>query len=279
MYYRPWPLVIIAIFHILEPFTKVAYYSIMQQTSPLAVIANQFQSNDFMHIFGFFCLFPIAGIAIYAVKRWSLGVFLGAECWALIANFSQLSYLVESTQYGKFATIIFFAVLNTVAVVYLMVPAVRIAYTDPKLRWWEAFARYYVDWNCTYASTEKGTIKNISKGGLFIKPENNYEKEGVVPISFTFGEHKLNLSGRVIHNFTFEGIKGFGVEFHELDNSARQAVNNIIKDLETKKTKRRPERRAILNSFFTWAKKLPEGEGIFPESKHRSQKNPKQKAS
>ena len=278
MYYRPWPLIVIAILHILEPVTKIIYYSIMQQLSPISIITNQIQSNDPVHIFGFFFLFPIAGLAIYAVKRWSLGVFLGAQCWALVANFSQLSFLVESSQYGKFGTIIFFAVLNAVVVTYFMIPAVRTAYMDPKLRWWEAFPRYYIEWSCSYANNEEGVVKNISKGGMFIKPKNGYEKEGIVPISFTYAGKKHELSGRVIHNFTFEGEKGFGVEFHKLDSNSRKMINQIINDLEENKTKRRPEKRALLNSFFSWAKKLP-GEGLVPENQQTNNKSQNQKAS
>ena len=271
MYHRPWPLIIIAIMHMLEPLTKIAYFSLIQQKSPITIILNQFQQLDILHIFAFFFLFPIGGIAIYAVKHWSLWVFLGVECWAIAANFSQLHHLLETMQYGTFATIILFAAVNTAVVIYLMIPAVRVAYTDPRLRWWEAFPRYFVNYPCSYGAHRRGTILNISKGGLFIKPDNLNEQHGIIHISFIHDGKEINVYGRVIHNFTFEGEHGFGVEFHELNEEGHKSIRKLIKTLESLKVKRRPERRPIFSSFLNWAKKLPKGEGIFPEKGPRKQ--------
>lgn len=59
MYYRPWPLIIIALIHLFEPLTKVVYFSLMQQKSPITIIVNQIQSADFPHIFAFFFYFQL----------------------------------------------------------------------------------------------------------------------------------------------------------------------------------------------------------------------------
>ena len=129
-----------------------------------------------------------------------------------------------------------------------------------------------MDYPCSYGAHQKGLILNISKGGLFIKPEREREQSGIIHISFIYKGQEVNLYGKVIHNFTFEGERGFGVEFHELNDKGSRAIKMIIKDLEANKTKRRPERRPTIKSFMNWMKHLPTGKGIFPEKNYRNPK-------
>lgn len=265
MYYRPWLLILIAIAHCIEPVTKVLFYSLIHDMTPWSFTKAQFQSGDALHIIAFFFLFPVAGIAIYSIKKWSLPVFLIAEIWVFISNFSQLKILTEQNQIADMIALIFFTMLNIAVVSYILTPSVRIAYTDPKVRWWEAFPRYAVRWPCHLQKEQTGTIYNISQGGVFLKPDKKIHINQMIQMSFTALGQSIEIEGFVIHAITVNKIKGIGVEFRNTSHQTKRQIAQILATLDRTNAVRRPVKRDHLNSFSDWIKGVSKGKGLMPE--------------
>ncbi|MCB9060487.1 MAG: PilZ domain-containing protein [Halobacteriovoraceae bacterium] len=269
MIYKPWPIILIGLLHILEPITKILFYSIFERISPLTVVVGEISTKNYIHIFEFFFMFPIAGIAILRVRKWSLWVFAFIEIWIFFANMPYMSILLTNGAYLLFAFFILFFVLNCLVVVYLLVPAVRIAYLDPSIRWWESHPRYTKEIPCSVNESFKTRILNISRSGVFVEKSPEFVKGDIVEIEFESFEYKLKLKAKVIHNFSVNGINGFGLQF-EVDSmtaSDKKNVKALIRKLDESGAPRRPEKRNEFLAFFSWLSILfSTGKGLFPEN-------------
>src|SRR5690606_37834368 len=130
--------------------------------------ALEVASGSYLHLFEYFCLFPIAGIAILSVKRWSIPIFLVVEIWVIISNFSYFQKLFQTQHYLLLGILITFVMLNTATVLYLLLSTMRQFYFDPTLRWWRAKPRYQKRIECAVNGLKNFWILNISITGVFI---------------------------------------------------------------------------------------------------------------
>jgi len=255
MQHKPWPLLILAFIHFIEPITKVIFYSFFFNITPWHVVSVIYNNESTLYFLQFLFLFPIAGIAIYAVKKWSLPVFLLVELLVLIINSQYLNELYQTNQLWLFGCFIFFGLLNLTIVTYLLIPAVRIAYVDPKIRWWESDPRYSVNIDCIIDNNITGQIKNISIGGVFIKTNNNLEIDSNARLIFKFqtpsSKNHINTKIRVLHKFRINNIDGYGVLFVDLSKDNKYLLKSIIKFLDRSNVERRPPRRN-LKSLLQW---------------------------
>jgi len=71
---------------------------------------------------------------------------------------------------------------------YFLLPAVRAAYFNAKLRWWETKPRYLVNIPASFgrkgASSARGTMVNLSEGGAFLKTARKYKKSQKIHVQF-----------------------------------------------------------------------------------------------
>ena len=175
---RPWPIVILAILHILEPVFRLSL-NWMYGISPEVYMNSLYYSKfGFFKVLTFF-LFPMAGIAIFMFKKWSLWVFLFIEAIVLALNVNTSIYYIETAQYGRLITSIVLYVLNIGVVVYFLVPSVRKFYEDSTMRWWESAVRYDFELDCELIALEDKTgkrakvhTKNLSRSGMFFESDD-----------------------------------------------------------------------------------------------------------
>lgn len=266
MEHKPWPLLILAFIHFIEPVTKISFYSFYYHIHPLETVLNVYQSASAFHAFEFFFLFPIAGLAIFAVKKWSFPVFLIVELWVLIINVPYLNELYQTNQVWLFSSFISFAILNLVIVSYLLLPAVRIAYLDPRIRWWEAEPRYSVNLDCKVNNQTAGIIKNISSSGVFIAIDSDLEINSTVALEFKFSAPSMEFMIRsrvaVLHKFTINNIEGYGAQFSGITKGDKHLIKSIIKYLEKSKTVRRPPRRNVGDLILWMITLFKTGKGL-----------------
>ena len=249
MEHKPWPLLILAFIHFIEPITKIAFYSIFFHINPLEVITNVYNSDTLIHAFEFFFLFPIAGLAIYSVKKWSFPVFILVEIWVFIINAPYLNELYQTNQLWLLGFFALFGIINLTIVSYLLLPAVRVAYLNSNIRWWEAKPRYTVNIDCRLNNQTAATIKNISMSGVFISTENDLPINSNIELEFKFSVPSIALNIKsnvlVLHKFSINGIEGYGARFLDISKSNKRHVKTMIKYLEKSNTMRRPPRRNI----------------------------------
>jgi len=271
MEHKPWPLLILAFIHFIEPLTKVLFYSVIFSVTPLHIVQTLYQSETILHLFNFFCLFPLAGIAIFAIKKWSLPLFLLVELYVFIINIDYLQTLYQTDQILLFTSFVFFGVLNVIIVTYLLIPAVRIAYLDPRVRWWETYPRYHTNIDIKINNSISGKIQNISRSGVFITTNYDLPIDTAAQLDFTFNsqskESNLKPNVVVLNKYEINNATGYGAIFHELTKNEKRLIKTIIKTLDKTGATRRPPRRNI-NTLLQWFITLvTTGKGLFFKSK------------
>jgi len=249
MPYRPLALIVLGVLHILEPVGKILYYKIFLSHLSDNLISNIFKL-PFWELFTWLALFPIAGIAILAVKNWSLPVFLAVEAYVLASNYSVFKLMYLNGHFIDLAVLLGFTLLNILVVSFILVPAVRIYYTDPKLRWWEAHPRYNVKLECELEGFGESHIHDMSKSGVFVSNIDGGPSVGdIVPIKFTENDDEYKLNGKVIAFFKKGDIDGIGIQFFANSRDKVKDIKKLIKKWERSGVNRRPKRRDYLSEL------------------------------
>jgi hypothetical protein len=275
---KPWPLLILAFFHFIEPLTKIVFYSVYWHISPIEYVQTVIEYNEGSMItnFEFFLLFPIAGIALFAVKKWSYFVFLAVQVWVFMANIPYLLELYQTSQAWLLLSFIGFGLLNIVMVTYLLLPAVRIAYLDPRIRWWEAKPRYSVNIPCEIDGKKQSTVRNISQSGVFITTEIDLPIDSDVNLEFILSAESTRFDiksrAQVVHKFKVGGYEGYGARFNEISSDSMRLMKSMIKYLEKSNCQRRPPRRHFSDLIQWIIALLTTGKGLLPKTNsHLSQ--------
>ena len=234
---KPWPLIIIGILHILEPLAKLPYYSyVVTQLGLRGFIDYQIKNQSFLDIFEFYSLFPIVGICILLVKRWSFVLFLLIEMRVLFFNFSFLIENQSKLPFMLVATLPMLTIFNILIVAYFIVPSIRNTFLKSELRWWESKPRFKINISGTLKQNGHKSVKikidNISEGGMFISLKNFTPNDQPIVTEFTFGNLDFSLQGIICHKRTTQGKNiGFGIRFLDLDKKQKKNVKNLVESL------------------------------------------------
>lgn len=264
---RPWPIVILAFLHILTPLLNILISGLSSGFGVVETFSKAFSSELLITNWYVLALPVSAGISIYICKRWSLYTYAISMSALLILNFMNFSY--EPTMITYFFILSLFAV-NTLAVTYFLIPAVRNVYLHKRLRWWENHVRYIADLSCEWKNDKKdkrslGLITNISRSGLFLSSKSIPENDSIIRLLFEFNHQKLELSGKVIlHDRMKE--KGFGVHFLPTRQNKETSMMITAKyHQEGKQTTQLAE--LYEDSLSYWVRTvIKTGKGIVPDS-------------
>ncbi len=266
---RPWPIVILATFHFLEPVAKILFYSVLWEM-PISVILKYLSYQaSFLEMLLFCASFPLAGIAIFAVKNWSLPAFLAIQGVTLAGH---IYFHIEAPKAFPIYLIASLSMANALVVYYFLVPSVRAAYFDPKLRWWEAKPRFIVDWAGRALQGRKDIaikVCNLSEGGVLVEANGKsaaLESDEQVQIEFSFQNTDYSFPG-IVRHFSKAGTPAkFGIQFSEVSPGAKKKLKQAIRTL--KRSGYRPMGRSepAWESFVSWSRRLVKtGSGLFPE--------------
>ena len=269
---KPWPIIILALIHILEPVFKIGFYSAYWNIPILRYVNYLVHLNTSWEHFLFFAAFPIAGLSILAVKAWSLPVFLLMQAITLSAH-AYHHHIAPQT--FSLSLVVFMSTMNLAVVTYFLLPAVRLAYLDPSVRWWEALPRFVVDWKAKLSGgnqTKEVLLGNISRGGAFVHARGGVDLKvnANVEIEFSFLNSPMKLKGVVRHVSHDAGTSRVGIEFCELTRVQKKALRLGTKQLkELHYTPQRIQDDTFV-SFKNWAQTLSKtGKGLFPEKSER----------
>ena len=258
MQYKPWIMIVIGICHLLEPVAKIVYYSILLNINPFELTVQQFHNFRIFHILNFFLTFPIAGIAILSVKKWSLPVFLLAQAIVIGDFLFKVPAFYESGQFAIITSSGIFYFINIVLVTYFLGSSLKIAYLDPKVRWWESSPRYII--NIPGKSDfENLTVNDLSLTGAYITVDEIPLSEFM--LSFEVETENIAIQCQPVHEIKLYEQSGCGVQFINPD---KKKLKRIIKKLEKDGCQRRPEKIPFLQGLFTWIKSTSISEKIFP---------------
>lgn len=272
---RPWPIVILAIIHFLEPFAKILFYSTLWNLPVSRFVSFLIHHTSPVEQTLFLASFPLGGICILAVKKWSLPGYAAVQAVTLAGH---IYYHVNAPQAFPLYLIATLTLLNLSVVAYFLLPAVRLAYLDPSIRWWESKPRYLVDWKGKALQGKRATdlrVSNISEGGLFVTVPGSkaaLEVNELIQVEFEFLETPMSLVGRIRHQNAKGTDKKYGIEFSELTPGVRAQLKRGIRELRRRRFPRQGRREETWQSFRNWIADLSTGKGFLPEPNKRGKK-------
>ena len=264
---RPWPLVILALLYWLEPFFSAALNAHLSQAGYWHYLVTSFHQETAWSLLEQYGLYPLAGIAIFAMKAWSYPIFMAVTIFGVVREFEAWRSMPHFMTVAEFLS---FTFLNFGLVTYFLIPSVRKVYFNRHLRWWEAKRRYAIHVPAELqtpgrpAEKVKCIITNISEGGVFIKCAKNFESEGTLLLHFSLMGRKIVMDTCIVHRGT-TGIRGYGLQFiHSATSRAmmKQVIQGLI-CLGLDPTSKTPH---LKESFHVWLSRLcSTGKGIVPE--------------
>jgi hypothetical protein len=265
---RPWPIVILALLHFFEPFAKTVFYAFLWEMPVSRLVKYLSYQASPLELFLFAFSFPLAGIAIFAMKKWSLPTFLTIQAITLAGH---VYFHLVSPKSFPIYLIASLTVLNALVVWYFLAPSVRTLYLDSRLRWWEAKPRFTVNWHGKVLQGKKSLpvqICNLSQGGTLIKIEKKatLEVEEAIQIEFEFEKASFSMPGVVRHYSKSETDALYGIQFSELTSGTLSKLKATMGKLKKAGHLPMGRRDPALKSFLAWAEKLAKtGQGFFPE--------------
>lgn len=263
MMYRPWPILILAFFHVTAPLWNFIFSSWMSGMS-WADYASTFQNP--LETFMFFGALPLAGIAIYLCRWWSFPVFLFAMGWSFYTGYHSRELGPE--QFPKSALLAAY-IFNFAVVAYFLIPSVRTVYINRRVRWWEAKPRYFVPIPVLLRfgnQEEKAIIENVSERGALVQSALKFSDGDLVDVEFEHEGQRVKGKAEVVHarQGAVAGKLDYGFQYVSFSEGSERAMRALIATLEKKGVTRRPERINRVSDFFKWAKEASRGRGIIP---------------
>ena len=260
---RPWALIVLSALHLAAPIGNIALNALISNHNVFSYFMLAFKPEYLLRNWFIFICPIVAGLAIYACKKWSFFVYLLAI--TILFVFSYTGYLSKAESISIVPVLLVY-LINISVVSYFLLPAVREVYFNPRLRWWESLRRYRCDFNCVWnkEGEEKsfdGKIGNFSMNGLFLK-SSNFPEDGIgIQVQLDKGDRKPVFTGQVVHHGQQNAV-GFGVKFCHNKESQEEA-KNIVDELEKQGFK--ISRLTYEDSFVFWIKNLlTTGRGIIP---------------
>jgi Tfp pilus assembly protein PilZ len=172
----------------------------------------------------------VAGIAIYAVKKWSYPVFFVSILWITIEI---IYYFVPHFKpLTLFFVVILPMLINFLYGSYILLPEVRATYFDPRLRWWETKPRYIYSTRVEINELT-GVMTNISEGGLFLFTPHAFDPNTIVNLKFVILDNPIILEAKIVYRNP-DGTS-HGLQFVNLTKQQKNILKNIIKKLDSEK--------------------------------------------
>lgn len=273
MPYKPWPIIILAILHLIEPLVKLPVYSLYLGIPLDRLFLFVWSKMTVTKLFLDYLLFPIMGIAILRVRPWSLGVVVIGEIIAAVKYYPIFRAFIDNQMYGNFVFFLALFMLNILVLVYFFVPAVWKTYLDAKVRWWEHKYRYRLNVPVKLLKDGQeltGEIQDISESGLFVKISEELPLDTLYQLLINSHGLELDLHGRVIHERRDDGgYSGFGIKFEKKCFKRWLNMKKLIYRLEREKAPRRPERVGFFKGLWNWLTGAVRGKDIFPDYQKR----------
>lgn len=254
---RPWPIIILAIIQILMPL-----FSLLMNAWIMGVTLPQYY-KAFMHvktgweIFEFFALYPIAGVAVFLMKKWSYPVFICVMSWNIASNI-----IIWFRDYQNSLSpwiIIGITMVNLFFVTYYLLPTVRKIYFDRTLRWWETKPRFLLQIAAHFDSeSQKGAsceVRDLSVGGAFIESDAQLNINDTVTMQLPIFGKEIPVKGVVVHKGAGSARSGYGVQFTDTKDSHHK-IKSLIRTLDALGFELRWEKEPIYRSFSSWSKQI-----------------------
>jgi hypothetical protein len=217
---RPLVLVILGLLHFLEPLLKIFYFKAKTHFALLTILNNvtTVSPDNIKGLIDFWFIFPLGGIALITVKKWSYPLFISVQIYSVLNHLMYQKfawpYFAETPFYSSFVIL----VLNTLLIIYVSLPEVRQLFFNQNMRWWETRIRYALKipinlWHTNPDKLEQACLTNISDTGAFLLHNKEIEIGEYINLNISFLDQHVTVRGLVVRSQFQDGNKGVGVRF------------------------------------------------------------------
>ena len=120
-----------------EPAIKILYFKASTHFGFITVFENVLSRNSFRDVFDFWIVFPLAGVMLWKLRKWTYFAFLATMSYLV---FSILTYEKYTWPYNSDKPLFyhyFIIALTLMTIAYFLAPNVRAPFFNRNLRWWE----------------------------------------------------------------------------------------------------------------------------------------------
>lgn len=242
---KPLLFILIAFLHICEPLIKISYFKVTTPFPFPQILDNIAHISSSKEFFEFWFLFPIGGIALLGVKRWSYPVFVGVQMYAIWSHLTYQKFTWPYVSEVPFFGSLFLLFVNICIVIYFALPDVRRPFFDKNLRWWETPSRIVMRLPCSISIENPEhlhdcEILNISRSGAFINYKGVLENDTQIHLKLFWGDTAIEVNAVKVGSHSFDREHGIGVRFKFNNLWEDLAMRKLVKELS--KVSKRQER-------------------------------------
>lgn len=213
---KPLIFTILSVFFLIEPLIKIIYFKAITKFDFAVIFANLQARNTFKEILEFWLIFPLAGILILRLRKWTYFSFMAVLMYIVFKIFSYEKYTWPYNSDSPFLYNYVIALTAVAVFLYFLSPTVRETFFDRRVRWWETKARYNVLIPCWIQSGGdeiQTDILNISHSGAFVAERDGIKIGDTFQFKFNYDGQEVLVHGKAVHKHKAQGRDGYGVQF------------------------------------------------------------------
>lgn len=232
---KPFIFTVLSVLCFIEPLIKVLYFKATTKFDFVVIFANLQARNTFLEVIDFWLIFPIAGVLIMRLRKWTYFSFMAVLAYINYNIFTYEKYTWPYNSDSPFLYNYVVALMSVAVFAYFLSPKVREPFFDRRVRWWEPKARYNVHLTCKLQSshlTFPSQIINISQSGAFVQ-DSKYLKVGdQLVMEFNFLGQSISVPVEVVNKHSIRNHIGYGLKFNFKTLKQSVTMSKVIKVLK-----------------------------------------------
>ena len=257
---RPWSLVVVGLLHVLLPYVTLGL-AVLESGPGVKQCWARFSAVVDGIFVVYFVLPILMALFLFLMKRWS---FLAYLATLAVVTSSMAYFYYQNLNIFFQATHGVLLVLHLVCAGYVLLPAARVIYFNPRLRWWEAKARFKILLPGTVKPAVPSadsvalpvTVVNYSEGGVFLESKQALPLDHDLKIFFEVAGKECAFNGRVVHRIGQGDQEQYGVQFVFASFAEKRRARELSRGFAALGIEQRTPPQPLLVSFLSWARDL-----------------------
>ena len=228
---KPLIFQLLSVLFLLEPAIKILYFKASTHFEFATIFANVFARSGFREVFDFWIVFPVAGLMLWKLRKWTYFAFLAVMVYLIFSIFTYEQYTWPYNSDSPLFYHYFVIVLTILTMAYFLAPEVRAPFFNQKLRWWETKPRYKTLIPARVSGSKitfQSEILNISQSGAFLMDNNHLSPGDVVSLTFESEGLLLEIPVKVVSRHVISSTPGIGVQFFPTSLSQKIQLFRLI---------------------------------------------------
>lgn len=216
---RPLIFIFLSLLHLVEPLIKIFYFKAQTGFSYSLIMENIVQIDGAKSFFDFWLLFPLAGIALISVRKWSYPIFVGVQAYSIWNHLFYTSYTWPYVAKNPHLFSLLILSVNVMIMLYFMLPDVRRPFFDKDIRWWEHRVRYNLSFPISFSKGDPNKlydadVLNISLSGAFLNYQGHHISVGdLIRVICVYEGESAIVNAEVVSRHQYLGVEGLGIKF------------------------------------------------------------------